>query len=136
VSEQEIEVDDLPEQIAVRMQKRERLNQISSAYPVSLPITHTIEAVRAHYPNLEADMPAALSLSRALFAGEKGTTRQEVLALARAEISPEAKLEYLELVDADSFEPTEPGLGLAALIVAARVGEVRLIDNVYIDRKS
>jgi lysyl-tRNA synthetase class 2 len=56
VSEQEIEVDDLPEQIAVRMQKRERLNQTSSAYPVSLPITHTIESVRAHYPNLEADI--------------------------------------------------------------------------------
>jgi lysyl-tRNA synthetase, class II len=56
VSEQEIEVDDLPEQIAVRLQKRERLNQTSSAYPVSLPITHTIEAVRAHYPNLEADI--------------------------------------------------------------------------------
>ena len=56
MSEQEIEVDDLPEQIAVRMQKRERLNQISAAYPVSLPITQTIEAVRAHYPNLEADI--------------------------------------------------------------------------------
>jgi pantoate--beta-alanine ligase len=84
----------------------------------------------------EADMPVALSLSRALFAGEKGTTRQEVLALARAEISPEAKLEYLELVDADSFEPTEPGSTKAALIVAAKVGQVRLIDNVYIDRKS
>ena len=56
MSEQEIEVDDLPEQIAVRMQKRERLNQISSAYPVSLPITHTIEAVRAQYPNLELDV--------------------------------------------------------------------------------
>jgi lysyl-tRNA synthetase class 2 len=56
VSEQEIEVDDLPEQIAVRLQKRERLNQTSSAYPVSLPITHTIESVRAHYPNLEADI--------------------------------------------------------------------------------
>jgi pantoate--beta-alanine ligase len=82
------------------------------------------------------NMPAALSLSKALFAGSAGTSREEVLSLARAEISPEAKLEYLELVDADSFEPTEPGLGLAALIVAARVGEVRLIDNVYIDRKS
>jgi lysyl-tRNA synthetase class 2 len=56
VSEQEIEVDDLPEQIAVRIQKREKLNQLSSAYPVSLPVTHTIEAVRAHYPNLEADI--------------------------------------------------------------------------------
>ncbi len=84
----------------------------------------------------DRDMPAALSLSRALFAGEKGKSREEVLELARAEISPEAKLEYLELVDADSFEPTEPGLTRAALILAAKVGEVRLIDNVYIDRKS
>ena len=84
----------------------------------------------------DKDIPAALSLSRALFAGEKGNSREEVLELARAEISPEAKLEYLELVDADSFEPTEPGLTRAALIVAAKVGEVRLIDNVYIDRKS
>lgn len=52
----EIEVDDLPEQIAVRMAKRDRLNQLNSAYPVSLPITHTIEATKAHYPNLEADV--------------------------------------------------------------------------------
>jgi pantoate--beta-alanine ligase len=84
----------------------------------------------------EEDMPAALSLSRALFAGSKGRTRDEVLNLTRAEVSAQAKLEYLELVDADSFEPTELGLGLAVLIVAARVGEVRLLDNVYIDRKS
>ena len=84
----------------------------------------------------EEDMPAALSLSRALFAGSKGRTRDEVLNLTRAEISAQAKLEYLELVDADSFEPTEPGLSKAVLIIAAKVGEVRLIDNVYIDRKS
>ena len=47
---------DLPEQIAFRMQKREKLNELSDAYPVSLPITHTIEATKAHYPNLEADI--------------------------------------------------------------------------------
>lgn len=52
----ELEVDDLPEQIAVRMAKRDRLNELNSAYPVSLPITHTIEATKAHYPNLEADV--------------------------------------------------------------------------------
>lgn len=56
MSEQEIEVEDLPEQIAVRMEKREKLNELSSAYPVTLPITHTIEAIKAHYPNLEADI--------------------------------------------------------------------------------
>ena len=52
----ELEVEDLPEQIAVRMAKRERLNELNNAYPVSLPVTHTIEATKAHYPNLEADV--------------------------------------------------------------------------------
>ena len=47
---------DLPEQIAVRLAKRERLNELGDAYPVSLPITHTIEQVRAAYPDLEIDV--------------------------------------------------------------------------------
>ena len=47
---------ELPEQIAFRMAKREKLNELSDAYPVALPITHTIEAVKTHYPNLEADI--------------------------------------------------------------------------------
>ena len=48
--------DDLPEQIAVRMAKRERLNEGGDAYPVSVPVTTTIDAVRAEYPGLEADV--------------------------------------------------------------------------------
>jgi len=48
--------DDLPEQIAVRMAKRERLNEASDAYPVSVPVTTTIDAVRAENPGLEADV--------------------------------------------------------------------------------
>jgi lysyl-tRNA synthetase class 2 len=53
---EEYEGVDLPEQIAVRMQKRERLNLLGAAYPVKLPITHTIEATKARYPNLEDDI--------------------------------------------------------------------------------
>jgi pantoate--beta-alanine ligase len=128
----------------VALVKQMLSEQISSGRraPIELVVGETIRneaglALSSRNKFLAAqDMPAALSLSKALFAGEKGSTRQQVLELARAEISPEAKLEYLELVDADSFEPTEPGLTKAALIVAAKVGEVRLIDNVYIDRKS
>jgi lysyl-tRNA synthetase class 2 len=48
--------DDLPEQIAVRMAKRERLNESGDAYPVSVPVTTTIDAVRAENPGLEADV--------------------------------------------------------------------------------
>ena len=47
---------DLPEQIAIRLEKRERLNQLGDAYPVSLQITHTIDQVRAAYPDLEVDV--------------------------------------------------------------------------------
>jgi lysyl-tRNA synthetase class 2 len=50
------EEQDLPEQIAIRLEKRERLNQLGDAYPVSLPITHTIDQVRAAYPDLEVDV--------------------------------------------------------------------------------
>ena len=44
---EEYEGVDLPEQISVRMEKREQLNKLGDAYPVSLPITHTIEATKA-----------------------------------------------------------------------------------------
>jgi lysyl-tRNA synthetase class 2 len=47
---------DLPEQIEVRLAKRDRLNELGDAYPVSLPITTTITAVRAKYPDLEIDV--------------------------------------------------------------------------------
>jgi lysyl-tRNA synthetase class 2 len=47
---------DASEQMQVRLAKRERLNDSGvEAYPVSLPITTTIPAVRARYPELEAD---------------------------------------------------------------------------------
>jgi lysyl-tRNA synthetase class 2 len=47
---------DLPEQIAIRLEKRARLNELGDAYPVSLPITHTIDQVRTAYPDLEVDV--------------------------------------------------------------------------------
>ena len=53
---------DLPEQIAVRLAKREQLLENGEAYPVSLPVTHTIAEVRAKYPNLEADVATGESV--------------------------------------------------------------------------
>jgi lysyl-tRNA synthetase class 2 len=112
VSEQEIEVDDLPEQIAVRLQKRERLNQTSSAYPVSLPITHTIESVRAHYPNLEADIATGEEVSVAgrimflrntgklCFATVQAGTGERIQAMISLDKVGEESLElWKELVD-------------------------------------
>lgn len=50
------EHDDLPEQMQVRRAKRDQLAAIGrDPYPVSLPVTTTIAAVRAAHPDLEPD---------------------------------------------------------------------------------
>jgi pantoate--beta-alanine ligase len=46
---------------------------------------------------------------------------------------PEAKLDYVALVEADTFEPVDTGFsGRAILLIAAVVGQTRLIDNIDI----
>ena len=46
--------DDLPEQIRVRLEKRQRLLDAGGqAYPVVVPRTHTLRQVRERYPDLE-----------------------------------------------------------------------------------
>ncbi|WP_166850703.1 lysine--tRNA ligase [Isoptericola sp. BMS4] len=48
-------VDDLPEQLRVRREKRERLLASGvDPYPVGVPVTHSIAAVRSAYGHLEA----------------------------------------------------------------------------------
>jgi pantoate--beta-alanine ligase len=63
---------------------------------------------------------------------ESGMAASAALEIGREMISgePETKLDYLALVDPSTFVPLNDGTtGPALLIVAAQVGEVRLIDN-------
>jgi pantoate--beta-alanine ligase len=78
----------------------------------------------------------ALALSRALRAAvahaDAGERSAEALLAAGREVLDAAagvELEYLALVDPDSFEPLESLHGPALMAVAARVEDVRLIDN-------
>ena len=76
----------------------------------------------------------ALTLSQALDRAEQkastGVLEAHREAMKVFSSNPEAKLDYLAVVNPDSFEPVEEGFtGQALMIVAAVVGNVRLIDN-------
>ncbi|HSJ15884.1 MAG TPA: pantoate--beta-alanine ligase [Longimicrobiales bacterium] len=83
---------------------------------------------------------SAQALPRALFAardawraGERDGAR--LLARARRELDaePGVRLQYLELVDAQSLDRLDTAVPGAALAVAGHVGATRLIDNVLLD---
>ena len=82
----------------------------------------------------DAELRTARTLYQALLAGSKaGKRREQILAAAKAQLSSEATLEYLELVDPQSFELVDQlPAGGGLLIIAAWVGDVRLIDNLLI----
>ena len=57
-------VDDVPEQIRVRREKRQRLlDSGQQAYPVRVPVTHTIAQVREAHPDLPADTATGETVS-------------------------------------------------------------------------
>ena len=87
----------------------------------------------------EADHKVAEQISAALRSAlqssASGASPQSVTESARTVMAqtPEAKLDYIALVDADTFETVTDGFtGRAILLIAAVVGETRLIDNIEI----
>jgi pantoate--beta-alanine ligase len=87
----------------------------------------------------ESDRNVATVLFRALdqarcaiIAGERNTSRllEEMRGIFAGQ--PAATAVYLDIVDADSFEPVTR-IGKSYLLVAARIGKTRLIDNMLVD---
>ena len=81
-----------------------------------------------------SEREAALALSRALRAADRDVS-DDPLATARAILDgePGIRLDYVEIVDPDRFEKISGGHNRPALmIVAAYVGNTRLIDNVVL----
>jgi pantoate--beta-alanine ligase len=109
--------------------------------PVELEIVPTVrepDGLAMSSRNVRLDTGGrerAVALSRALAAagdalgeGERDAARlraSALAAMARYGVEPE----YLALVDPDSFSPVDTVNGRVLVAVAARVGDVRLIDN-------
>src|SRR4029077_7629171 len=76
------------------------------------------------------------ALSRARLAieeGERDTMR--IVSAMRRELAgePLASIDYVEVVDADSFEPVVRLTRPCLVLLAARFGATRLIDNMQVD---
>jgi len=109
---EQLDEQDLPEQIAVRLEKRERLLASGEAYPVTLPITHTIEDVRAKYPSLDVDVATGdkvgiagrimfqRNTGKLCFATLQAGSGERIQAMLSLDKVGEARLEeWKELVD-------------------------------------
>jgi lysyl-tRNA synthetase, class II len=130
----ENESEDLPEQIAIRMEKREKLNDLNDAYPVSLPITHTISEVRAEFPDLEIDVVTGKKVAvagRVVFARNTGKLcfatlqagdGERIQAMVSLDKVGEQTLEqYKELVDLGDH------LFVAGEVITSKRGELSIL---------
>lgn len=108
--------------------------------PVSIAVVDTVReddglALSSRNRYLaDDDRLAAVTLSQALAAGARaaddGVAVAREAALARIEAEPAVKLDYLAIVDPESFREASPDHhGPALMLIAARVGTTRLIDN-------
>ena len=93
------------------------------------------------YLNTEEQASASIihqALSRAKTAykeGERGASRLEILVRSTIELEPRARVDYVQVVDAESLEHIERIDERPVLIaVAAYIGKTRLIDNVILNK--
>jgi pantoate--beta-alanine ligase len=84
--------------------------------------------------------PAATVLHRALQAGQKllqdGTRDTLTLQSAVRQVltgEPRAKVDYIEIVDAETFQPMTNVNRSAYVLLAAKFGETRLLDNLFVE---
>ncbi|HVW82045.1 MAG TPA: pantoate--beta-alanine ligase [Mycobacteriales bacterium] len=84
----------------------------------------------------DAERASALVLSRALRAGvaREADGAEAVLDAAHAvlDAEPAVVVDYVALVDTDNWQPPSDRTRFGKILVAARVGETRLIDNMEV----
>lgn len=112
---------EFPAQVAVVPTVRERDGLAMSSRNAYLDSEQ-----RAHAPTL---YQALLAMRKAL---ERGEAKSQAIAAAAATLAPAAKLDYLDLVDAETFETLDSLRPPAFIVGAVRFGNTRLIDNLWI----
>ena len=130
----ELTEEEVVEQKAVRLAKRERLNAGPGAYPVAVPITDTIPAVRERFGGLEADATTGVTggiagrvvfqrntgkLCFASLQSGDGSRIQAMVSLA--EVGEESLEQWKDLVDLGDH------LFVSGEVISSRRGELSIM---------
>ncbi len=111
----------------------------------AVPIVRTAAGLALSSRNIYLDAPAAAAalalvgaVRAAVSAGSGGAAADQVLSAARAVLAAEAHIEvdYCVLVDRETFDDLPSGARTGLLLVAARVGTTRLIDNGVVELRA
>ncbi len=127
--------EELSEQTRVRLGKRDRLIASGAeAYPVGLPITTTIPAVRAEYENLETDAATGVTVGLAgrvvhlrntgklCFASLQSGDGSRIQAMVSlAEVGEDSLAEWKDLVDLGDH------LFVSGEVISSRRGELSIL---------
>lgn len=131
----ELTADEVIEQKAVRLAKRQRLNEMGvEAYPVTVPVTNTITAVRARFDGLEADATTGevvgltgrvvhlRNTGKLCFAALQSGDGNRIQAMVSlAEVGEESLDQWKELVDLGDH------LFVSGEVISSRRGELSIL---------
>jgi lysyl-tRNA synthetase class 2 len=130
--------EDIAEQQAVRMAKRERLLAEGDAYPVGVPLTHTIPQVREQFGDLEVDATTGVTVSvvgRVVFARNTGKLCFATLQagdgsriqamVSLAQVGEESLERWKELVDLGDIVQVE------GEVISSKRGELSVLADTW-----
>ncbi len=134
----ELTDDEVIEQKAVRLAKRERLNAGPGAYPVSVPVTDTIPAVRERFAGLEPDATTGVTVGLAgrvvhlrntgklCFASIQSGDGSRIQAMVSlAEVGEDSLEQWKDLVDLGDH------LFISGEVVSSRRGELSVMVTTW-----
>ena len=94
--------------------------------PGGLAMSSRNQRLTPEQRQIAANLFKALQLVKAELTSGKTISQAKAIASAFLNSTPEIHLDYLEVLSADL---TKPMAGLARILIAAKIGDVRLIDN-------
>lgn len=135
------DVDDLPEQMRIRLEKRARLiDSGREPYPVTIERTATLAEVRSRFPDLPPDTTTDVTVSvtgRVIFlrnsgklcfvmlreggAGESGTELQAMLSVSS--VGPDELAEFKAMVDLGDV------IGVTGTVITSKRGELSVLAD-------